>query len=92
MIKVMVFIDGTWVYASTPHLREVYGQTNFEVDYGKLPTVLAEELSTRLRDRDVDVVRTFLFGSYPENYDLQDEDAVQSRLNFFSRLKEDHHY
>jgi len=37
-------------------------------------------------------VRTYLFGSYASNYDLRDEDVVQRRLDFFSMLKEEHHY
>jgi cold shock CspA family protein len=41
---------------------------------------------------DVDVVRTYLFGSYASNYDLRDDDAVQRRLDFFSMLREEYHY
>lgn len=41
---------------------------------------------------EVDIVRTHLFGSYATNYDLRDEDIVQSTLDFFDMLKEEYHY
>jgi len=40
----------------------------------------------------LDVVRTYLFGSYAANYDLRDEDVVQRQQDFFARLKEEFHY
>lgn len=92
MAKVMLFIDGTWLYANTPKLREAYGQQDFRVDFGKLPQVLAEEVRKQLFGTEVDVVRTYLFGSYASNYDLRDDDAVQRRRDFFDMLKEEYHY
>jgi cold shock CspA family protein len=38
------------------------------------------------------VVRTYLFGSYAANYDARDHEMVQRRRDFFSMLKEEHHY
>lgn len=92
MAKAMLFIDGTWLYSNTPRLSEAYGQPDFRVDFGKLPTVLAEEVSKRLGNSEVDIVRTYLFGSYASNYDLRDDDAVQRRRDFFEMLKEEYHY
>lgn len=92
MAKIMLFIDGTWLYANAPKLAESYGQPNFQIDFGKLPHVLAEEVSKQLGATDVDVVRTYLFGSYASNFDLRDDEAVQRRLDFFSMLKEEYHY
>ena len=88
MPKAMVFIDGTWLYSNTPRLSEAYGQHDFRVDFGKLPVVLADEVGKQLGDMEVDIVRTYLFGSYAANYDARDEDAVQRRRDFFDMLKE----
>jgi cold shock protein len=92
MAKAMVFIDGTWLYSNTPRLADSYGKGDFQVDFGRLPHVLAQEVSRQMGSAEVDVVRTYLFGSYAANYDLKDEEAVQRRLDFFSLLKEEYHY
>jgi len=92
MLKIKLFIDGTWLYSNTPRLAESYGKEDFQVDFGRLPRVLAEEVGRQLGSAEVDVVRTYLFGSYASNYDLRDDDAVQRRLDFFSMLKEEYHY
>ncbi len=92
MLKIMLFIDGTWLYSNTPKLAEAYGKVDFQVDFGQLPKVLAEEVSRQMGGIEGHVVRTYLFGSYAANYDLRDEDAVQRRLDFFSLLKEEYHY
>lgn len=92
MLKIMLFIDGTWLYSNTPRLAESYGKEDFQVDFGRLPRVLAEEVGRQLGTSEVDVVRTYLFGSYASNYDPRDDDAVQRRLDFFSMLKEEYHY
>jgi cold shock CspA family protein len=92
MLKAMLFIDGTWLYSNTPKLAEVYGKGDFQVDFGQLPRVLAEEVSRQLGGTAVTVVRTYLFGSYASNYDLRDDEAVQRRLDFFSMLREEYYY
>ena len=79
MPKAMVFIDGTWLYSNVPRLSEAYGQPDFRVDFGKLPVVLAEAVSRHLANENVDIVRTYLFGSYAANYDSRDDDSVQRR-------------
>ena len=92
MAKIMVFIDGTWLYRSNSKLAESYGKTDYHLNFGALPKVLAKEVAKRLDSTDVDVVRTYLFGSYPENYDLRDDDAAQRQLDFYAMLKEEHHF
>ncbi|MBF0531085.1 MAG: NYN domain-containing protein, partial [Deltaproteobacteria bacterium] len=94
MIKVMIFIDGTWLYNNRRILRSKYGKPDFQIDYGKLPRALAAELSHRMgiAEKDVDVVRTYLFGSAPWNYDMRDDDIVQKQLRFYEVLREDYHY
>ena len=94
-MKVMIFIDGTWLYANTPQLSRVYGNSGYRVDFGKLPSVLAEELATQLgiaTPQSLDVVRTYLFGSYARNCDPRDDAAAQSHFEFYDVLKQEYHY
>jgi len=93
MAKVMIFIDGTWLYRNIFRLKESYGQRDFRIDFGKLPEVLALEVGRQMGStQDLDVVRTNLFGSYASNCDPRDEDAVQSQQDFYDILKEEYHY
>ena len=87
-----MFVDGTWLYRNTPRLGEVYGTRDFHIHYGLLPKALCEEVARQLGVVEVDLVRTYLFGSYPANYDLRDEEAVQRQLDFYATLKEEYHY
>jgi uncharacterized LabA/DUF88 family protein/cold shock CspA family protein len=91
MIKAMVFIDGGWLYANMAELGRVSGKTDFQVDFGRLPEVLAEELGRQSGTR-IDMVRSYYFGSYAENYDPVDQNSVERRKAFFARLREDHGY
>lgn len=92
MPKAMLFIDGTWLYANTGRLKELYGKPGFQVDFAKLPKVLAEQVSRQLGSSEMDVVRTYLFGSFPANYDPRDEEIVQRRRDFFDMLRQEYHY
>lgn len=92
MLKIMLFIDGTWLYSNTSRLANSYGKADFHLDYGRLPRILADEIGEQLNKLEVHVVRTYLFGSYAENCDPIDQEVVVRRLNFFSRLKEEYHY
>lgn len=92
MTKLMVFIDGTWLYHSKFKLSEAAGSEDYALDYGKLPHVVAGEVARRLPGREADVVRTYLFGSCAWNYDPRDEDVVQRQKDFFAMLKEKYHY
>lgn len=92
MLKVMIFIDGTWLYHNRNSLAQSYGSPDYQLDFGALPKVLAGEVGKFLSAPQMDVVRTYLFASYASNYDLADEDSVQRRLDFFSMLKEEYHY
>ncbi len=92
MAKVMVFIDGSWLYANTPRLADSYGKRGFQIDFGKLPAVVADAVREQLGNTEVDVVRTYLFGSYASNNHPADDTAVQRRLDFYDMLREEHHY
>ncbi len=91
MIKAMLFIDGGWLYANMAELGRASGKSDFQVDFGRLPEVLAEELGRQSGAR-IDVVRSYYFGSYAENYDPLDQSSVERRKAFFARLREDHGY
>jgi cold shock CspA family protein len=88
----MLFIDGTWLYSNTSRLVEASGEPGFVLDFGKLPRVLAEEVGRRLGHDEWTVVRTHLFGSYAANADVRDREPVERRLNFFTMLRQQHHY
>lgn len=91
MIKVMIFIDGTWLYInSAQKLAKEYG-TSFSIDYGLLPKVLGEEISKAIMI-PVDIVRTFIFGSHAVNYNVLDNETVKRGIEFFNLLKEEFHY
>lgn len=91
MAKIMIFIDGSWLYANQYLLEKKFGG-NYRLDYGKLPEILGEVISGNLGNKDVDIVRTYLFGSNAINYATQDDYLVQQRRDFFDILKEEYHY
>ena len=64
-VKAMVFIDGGWLYRSRSALFARLEEPNgFEIDYGKLPKILCEDVANCL-DEDVSLVRTMYFGTIP---------------------------
>jgi cold shock CspA family protein/uncharacterized LabA/DUF88 family protein len=91
MRKVMIFIDGTWLYYNKSRLAPD-ANADFHLDYGKIATVLAEELEQILGGQPVDVVRTHFFGSYPENCAPQDEQLAERPRGFFAMLKDRYGY
>ena len=54
--------------------------------------LLANQVGAQMGLSNLDVVRTYLYGSYATNYDLRDDEAVQRRMDFFNMLKEEFHY
>ncbi|MCB2191737.1 MAG: cold shock domain-containing protein [Deltaproteobacteria bacterium] len=94
MYKVMIFIDGTWLYRTLPRLAEQSGKGEFKIDYGVLPQVVARELAERLgvEQAGIDVVRNHIFASLPTNYDHQDEGLITRQNEFYKLLREDYHY
>ena len=92
MAKIMVFVDGNWLYANMPRLAQTAGKSDFHIDYGALPRVLGASVAEQMGISDVDIVRVHFFGSYAENFDVKDEDSVARRLDFFRLLREEFHY
>jgi cold shock CspA family protein len=91
MLKAMLFIDGNWLYKCTPGLGRVSNRPGLKIDYGELPTVLMQELSRRVGS-EVDLVRKFLFASYPEHYDELDTPAARRTVDFLLMLVERQYY
>jgi len=87
MAKVMVFMDGTWLYSGMRSLGD-----DFQVDYGKLPAVLGKVISHKLAGIQVDIVRTFLFGSNATNCQEADLEMVKRRRTFYDILREEYDY
>jgi cold shock CspA family protein len=83
----MLFVHGTWLNAHTPRLARLLGRPEFQIDYRRLPGLLAEEIARRADIGQVDMVRSHYFGSVAENYDVRDHYAVQRRHAFFSELR-----
>lgn len=92
MIRLMIFIDGTWLYSNLKHLAKETSQPAFYIDYGALPLAIRDEVARMCGDDRIDLVRTFFFGSYPVNYDIVDEDRARKRTDFFKLLREDYNY
>ena len=94
--RAMVFIDGTWLAVTTNRLADqhgVLGRTGGPLDFGALPRVCAQAIASQMAlSSGIDVVRTHYFGSIATNYDLQDQDAVQRRSEFFDSLRRHHRY
>ncbi len=87
MAKVMVFIDGTWLYSNLRTLGE-----DFQVDYGKLPHVVGNQIAKKLGDKSVDIVRIFMFGSNATNFLDADKEMVKRRRIFYDVLREEYNY
>ena len=83
MQRVMMFIDGNWLYKCIPGLGRTAGKQWLKLDYEQLPEVLMEELSRQARS-DLHLVRKHLFLSYPTNYAEIDEPEVKTDAFVYS--------
>ncbi|MEZ4520400.1 MAG: NYN domain-containing protein [Thermomicrobiales bacterium] len=92
MTKVMIFIDGSWLYSNTGKLAQDYARPDLQIDYGLLPEAISQRVAKAISLPSIDIVRTHLFASIPDNYDQTDYESVRRRLDFFNLLKEEHHY
>lgn len=92
MIKAMLFVHGTWLNAHTPRLGRLYGRPDFQIDFKRLPGLLAEEIGRRSEPALIDLFRSHYFGSFAENYDARDTYAVQRRQAFFAELRAENQF
>jgi uncharacterized LabA/DUF88 family protein len=99
--KVMVFIDGTWLYyqlfgrgrrcAITRQWGDRWWETH-HIDYSRLPQLISDHLSAELArtqpyaQRAVEVVRVLVFSSFRPD----DEDVVSQRERMFRAMQELH--
>ncbi|NLL84152.1 MAG: NYN domain-containing protein [Lentisphaerae bacterium] len=65
-LKAMIFVDGTWLYHGRQILFEALGEDGFEIDYKRIPEIVADDLEQWQNDH-IDIVRTCYFGSLPIN-------------------------
>lgn len=84
----MIFIDGSWLFHNLSHLREIFNDPNYIIDYKKLPRLIGRILSDDIGDI-VDIVRTHFFGAMPINKPGFDPTP---QLNFFNFLEKECHY
>jgi hypothetical protein len=62
MTKTFLFIDGTWLHLSMSLLTQCYGR-NYQIDYGKLPSILASQVTAQSCKTDIDLVRTYFLAA-----------------------------
>ncbi|MCE1247761.1 MAG: NYN domain-containing protein [Firmicutes bacterium] len=86
--KVMVFIDGSWLFHNLSHLREIFQDPNYVIDYKKLPKIIAKHIEDETGNI-ADIVRTHFFGAMPINKPGFDPTPQQ---NFFTFLERECHY
>jgi len=65
-IRAMIFIDGSWLYKSRQALFDKLGAKNFEIDYKRIPDIIAQSLA-EISGQEVDLVRTCYYGTIPVN-------------------------
>lgn len=65
-LKLMIFIDGSWLFLNRNQIANSFNKPNFKIDYRKLPQVIERQLSSHLNS-EVHTVRTHFFGSIPIN-------------------------
>lgn len=92
MAKVMVFIDGSWLYRCRVILRQEVADPQYVIDYHKLPQLLVSKAKAALGLSDAELVRTHFFASTPVNFDARDTDEVARRQEFYDMLKEEFHF
>jgi uncharacterized LabA/DUF88 family protein len=89
MPRAMIFIDGTWLYKNRRRLEGEYGE-KFVIDYGKIRPLIKNLLQQYLEGAEVDIVRVYLFGSYPVNVAPEDQELAKRQYEFYmDRKKKD---
>ena len=87
MTKTMMFIDGSWLYWAMRTLGD-----NYAIDYAGLPEILMQATAERFELTDIDLIRKFYFGSFPDNYSPEDENVARTQYDFLDRLRRDFRY
>ncbi len=87
-LKLMIFIDGTWLYQNRNQIAAVFNKPEFRIDYRKLPLLVANQVAKTV-NTDVQTVRTHFFSSIPK--DKPDYDPSQQQ-RFYDYLERECHY
>jgi hypothetical protein len=85
-VKLMIFIDGSWLFHNLSHLRDAFGDPDYIIDYKKLPKIIASHIGPHLSNIPVDIVRINFFGAMPQN--KPGFDPIPQK-NFFDFLEKD---
>jgi len=92
MLRVMIFIDGSWLTHAVSILREKAKDPNLRINYGSFPQLLAKKMSERLKTSEADVVRVNFFASIPINVHPKDLSEVEKQQAFYEILRRVFHY
>jgi len=84
-VKTHVYIDGSWMFHNKKFLVEAYGEEDYDVDYKKIPLIIQEHLLNNLTI-DVDIVRTYFYGTMPVNKPGLYKLIKYSTFNFYANL------
>jgi len=87
-LKVMVFIDGSWVFHNKGVICNAYNNPDFKIDYGKIPELIRKELEERTK-LPIDIARVCYFGSIPINKPGFDPSSQKA---FFDYLNNECHF
>lgn len=82
-LKVMVFIDGSWVFHNKGLICSEFKNPDFKIDYAKIPQLIREDLANQTK-LPIDIVRVGYFGSIPVNkpgFDSTSQSAFFDYLN-----------
>jgi uncharacterized LabA/DUF88 family protein len=86
--KLMIYIDGSWLFHNLSYLRNAFGDPEYVIDYKKFPGIIAQYIENIVKI-PVDVARTHFFGAIPLNKPGFDPVPQQ---NFFDFLEKECHY
>ncbi len=92
MARVMLFVDGTWLYQNMARLLDYTEDRYYQIDFNKLPQSILEELGGQQPGLELDFVRGFMFGAFPVKVDPMDEMLSQRQKDFYTRMREDFFY
>jgi len=92
MARVMLFVDGTWLYQNMSRLLNYTEDRNYQIDFLKLPHAIMAELKEQCPGTSFEFVRGYCFGAYPVKVDPQDESLSLRQRDFYLRLREEFYF
>jgi hypothetical protein len=98
MLRVMLFIDGTWLRINSQKMakEEGFNPKSYKMHFGVLLKELKERLAKakelRIDAKEIDIVRAYVFGHVPVNVDSRDESAALGPERFYDLLEKEFGY